>query len=293
MALQARPLVLRVNEMDGLESTRGDLKGTGGTFLNIAHRGDSSRAPENTLAAFEAGVEAGASAVELDLRCTADGHVVVMHDESVDRTTDGTGQLEQLTLEQVRKLDAGGWFDERFAGEGVPTLAEVFDRMVDRVPLVLHIKEAGCGIERAVIEEVNRRGVVDRVSVSSDRRGVLESFHRLAPDLTTTWIAWFRDWRWWMWYVAGRVRRLQARRVAPPASQVTEAMVDYFHGRGIVVRAWGVGRDETLAARLISLGVDGMTFDDPRRLTELLNTAASTAAKTAAPTAATTDKDSE
>ena len=65
MALQARPLVLRVNEMDGLEPARGDLSGTGGTFLNIAHRGDSSRAPENTLAAFEAGVEAGASAVGL------------------------------------------------------------------------------------------------------------------------------------------------------------------------------------------------------------------------------------
>jgi len=258
-------------------------------FLNMAHRGDSSRAPENTLAAFEAGVEAGASAIELDLRCTADGHVVAMHDESVDRTTDGTGAIQQLTLEQVRKLDAGGWFDERFAGEGVPTLAEVFDQLVDRVPLVLHVKEDRCGIERAVVEEVNRRGAVDRVTVSSDKRGVLESIHRMAPDLATTWIAWFRDWRWWMWYVAGKVRRLQARRVAPPASQVTEAMVDYFQSRGIVVRAWGVGRDESLAARLISLGVDGMTFDDPLRLTELLNTAAPTAASTAA----STDKDSE
>ncbi|GIS59032.1 MAG: hypothetical protein CM1200mP2_12570 [Planctomycetaceae bacterium] len=86
----------------------------------------------------------------------------------------------------------------------------------------------------------------------------------MAPGVTTTWIAWFRDWRWWMWYVAGRVRQLQADRVAPPAGQVTEAMVRYFHSRGIVVRAWGVGRDESLASRMISLGVDGMTFDDPR-----------------------------
>ena len=84
-------------------------------FLNIAHRGDSTNAPENTLAAFEAAIDAGATAVELDLRCTADGHVVVIHDRTVDRTTDGDGAVENLDLNQVRGLDAGGWFDERFA----------------------------------------------------------------------------------------------------------------------------------------------------------------------------------
>ncbi len=245
-------------------------------FLNIAHRGDSTNAPENTLSAFESAIEAGASAVELDIRCTADGHVVVMHDRTVDRTTDGEGAVGRLSLEQVRGLDAGRWFDERFAGETVPTLGEIFDRLVQRVPLVLHVKDAGCGIERAVAGEVESRGVADRVTVSSDHRGVLESIRRLAPDVTTTWIAWFRDWRWWMWYVAGRVRRLRAERVAPPAEQVTGKMVRYFHSRGIEVRAWGVGRDESLASRLISMGVDGMTFDDPRRLAELLDTAAST-----------------
>ncbi len=242
-------------------------------FLNIAHRGDSTNAPENTLAAFEAAIVAGATAVELDLRCTADGHVVVMHDRTVDRTTDGDGAVENLDLNQVRGLDAGGWFDERFAGEAVPTLEETFDRLVERVPLVLHVKEAGRGIERAVAEQVLARGVADRVTVSSDHREVLELMRRLAPEVTTTWIAWFRDWRWWMWYVAGKVRRLGARRVAPPAERVTGAMVEYFHGHGIAVRAWGVGRDESLAARLISLGVEGMTFDDPRRLAELINTA--------------------
>ena len=73
-------------------------------FLNIAHRGDSTNAPENTLSAFESAIEAGASAVELDIRCTADGHVVVMHDRTVDRTTDGEGAVGRLSLEQVRPL---------------------------------------------------------------------------------------------------------------------------------------------------------------------------------------------
>ena len=250
-------------------------------FLNIAHRGDSVNAPENTLPAFELAIEAGATAVEMDRRCTADGHVVVLHDKSIDRSTDGTGTLADLSLEQVRRLDAGAWFDERFAGEKVPILEEVFERLVDRVPLVLHVKDAGCGIEEVVARETHRRDAVDRVTVSSDHREVLAVMQRLAPEVATTWIAWFRDWRWWMWYVAGKVRRLGAHRVSPPAKQVTGAMVEYFHGQGIAVRAWGVGRDESLARRLISLGVDGMTFDDPRRLAELLTTAAPTNRDTA------------
>ena len=135
-------------------------------------------------------------------------------------------------------------------------------------------------IEQAVADEVETRGVADRVTVSSDHRQVLESIRRLTPGVTTTWIAWFRDWRWWMWYVAGRVRQLRAERVAPPAGQVTEAMVKYLHSRGVVVRAWGVGRDESLASRMISLGVDGMTFDDHRRIAELLNAEEATTTST-------------
>ncbi len=241
-------------------------------FLNIAHRGDSVHAPENTLPAFELAIESGATAVEMDLRCTADGHVVVMHDKSIDRTTDGTGTLANLSLEHVRRLDAGAWFGEQFAGEKVPTLEEVFDRVVDRVPLVLHVKDVRSGIEEAVTREMHRRGAVDRVTVSSEHREVLALIRRLVPEVETTWIAWFRDWRWWMWYVAGKVRQLGAQRVAPPGKQVTGAMVEYFHSRGIAVRAWGVGRDERLARRLVSLGVDGLTFDEPRRLAALLDT---------------------
>ncbi len=124
--------------------------------------------------------------------------------------------------------------------------------------------------EQAVAAELIARGVADRVTVSSDHRSVLATTRELAPDAGTTWIVWFRDWRWWMWYVACRVRRLKADCVAPPGERVTEAMLEYFHDRGITVRAWGVGRDEDLAGRLIAMGVDGMTFDDPRRLSELL-----------------------
>ena len=239
------------------------------TILNIAHRGASSVAPENTFAAFEAAIAADASAVEMDLRATSDGRVVVIHDESVDRTTDGTGAVEQLTLEEIGRLDAGGWFSERFAGERVPLLEEVIERLPRRVPLVLHIKEAGRGVEQAVVRAVTAEGVEDQVTVSSSHRRVLAATRTLAPRIRTTWIAWFPAWHWWMWYIAGRVRRIEAERVAAKGSLVSSGMVRYFHDRNIAVRAWGVDRDEPLAARLIDMGVDGMTFDDPTRLWEM------------------------
>lgn len=93
----------------------------------LAHRGDLAHAPENTLPAFEQAIRKGADGVELDAKLTADGHVVVIHDSTVDRTTDGKGKVASFTLEAIRALDAGAWFDKKFAGAKVPLLEEVFE----------------------------------------------------------------------------------------------------------------------------------------------------------------------
>ncbi len=93
----------------------------------IAHRGDKTYAPENTLAAFKLAVEKGADALEFDAKLTADGQVIVIHDRTVNRTTNGTGKLSNFTLAALRELDAGVGFSEKFRGEGIPTLDEVFE----------------------------------------------------------------------------------------------------------------------------------------------------------------------
>src|SRR5688500_10380188 len=92
----------------------------------LAHRGDLSHAPENTLPAFQQAIQKGADGVELDVKLTRDGHVVVFHDMSVNRTTNGTGKLASLTLETIRNLDAGSWFHEKFKGIQVTLIDEVF-----------------------------------------------------------------------------------------------------------------------------------------------------------------------
>lgn len=156
----------------------------------IAHRGFSARAPENTLVALELGIEAGADAVEFDLHTTADGVTVLLHDSTVDRTTDGSGPIDRRTLAEVERLDAGSWFDSAFAGEPVPTLASVLASVGPRVPRVYaEIKR------NPRVEDVARlTGVVldaglllHTVFISMDWTA-LDGVRRVAPDARVGYI---------------------------------------------------------------------------------------------------------
>lgn len=139
----------------------------------IAHRGFSARAPENTLAAVRAAIELGADMVEVDVTLSADGHVVLMHDDTLDRTTDGAGAVMDLSLSELRALDAGSWFDPSFAGEPVPTLRALLELVTDRILLNIEIKReavtdvAEGGIAHKVDDLVGEHGRAEQVVVSS------------------------------------------------------------------------------------------------------------------------------
>ena len=128
--------------------------------LNIAHRGASALAPENTIAAFERAVELGADVIELDLHMSQDGELVVIHDDTLDRTTDGSGPVHHRSLGELMRLDAGRWFGEGFAGQRIPRLDEVLDRFAGKVPLALEIKAGSTffpGIEEKVVSALRER----------------------------------------------------------------------------------------------------------------------------------------
>ena len=159
--------------------------------LVIAHRGDSAHRPENTLAAFAGALEAGAALVEFDVHLTRDGEVVVIHDDTVDRTTDGRGAVRDMTLGELRRLSAGypARFGTAFAGERVPTLAETLGLLRDRAQAMIEIKpeavtaDAEGGIEAHVVEEVRRAGMEKDVAlISFDRRALLRC-RTLAPEV--------------------------------------------------------------------------------------------------------------
>lgn len=224
---------------------------------SIAHRGASAYAPENTFAAFELALEMGADAIETDLRQTADGEIVLLHDETVDRTTDGSGPVTDLTLAELRRLDAGSWFGERFAGERVPTLAETLDHFGHRTRLVLELK-APC--EGAALNQVREWGLLPNVVFTSFDLGILERLVAEEPQAACGYLtAAVQD------GLLERLTQMGLSQVCPRAEIVGERLVARAHEAGLQVRAWGV-RDEDTMQHLLDCGVDGMTVNWPDRL---------------------------
>ncbi len=239
----------------------------GGRVLGIAHRGASRYAPENTLASFRLALEHGAPAIECDVQRTRDGHLVVLHDQTVDRTTDGHGAVADHTLEELRRLDAGGWFGPEFAGERIPALEEVLDLVRGRALLKLEIKNGPTfyeGIEAQVLDALRRRELEEDVLVISFDHLSLRTARALAPRVATGVL-----------YAARLVDGPAAARAAGADalcvqwSFATEDVVAQAHGAGLGLFVWTVD-DEATARRCLARGVDGITSNDTRLLGRLL-----------------------
>lgn len=233
--------------------------------LVIAHRGNSSVAPENTLAAFEAAWRAGADAIELDVQLTADGHVVVIHDETLDATTDGTGELASTALAAVRSADAGGWFAPAFAGQRVPTFDEVLRLLVARpgTDLLLEVKGVWTVEQvRRVTEPVAAAGLVDRVVAQSFRPETVAALAEAAPELRRGLLV--------LEAQPDLVRRCAELDVVtcnPHGALLLQdpGLVDRLHAAGRQVMVWTLNEPEHWAGAL-ALGVDGIITDRPDRL---------------------------
>ncbi len=147
------------------------LRSPGSPLLRVGHRGAKGHAPENTLASFQLGMEMGVTAVETDVHLSKDGEVVLIHDHTVDRTTNGHGFVKDLTLAELKKLDAGSWFAARFAGERIPTLTELLIWAKDKVGVAIEIKNGPIyypGIAEKTIRLLREHGM--------ERQAILISF---------------------------------------------------------------------------------------------------------------------
>jgi glycerophosphoryl diester phosphodiesterase len=234
------------------------------TPIIIAHRGYSRRYPENTLRAFAAAFEAGARMIELDAALTRDGYLVVMHDATIDRTTNGQGPVNRHTLQALKKLDAGAWFHSRFAGERIPELSEVFDRFSRSGWLNVEIKShptrrpAGDFLWRRVVDLIEQKGLTDRVLVSSFDTGLLERIAQIPgpPHLAVL------SSRYDGPEVLAMCRRIGALAWHPNHRRLKEAHVEMMHAAGIRVFPYTVNSRKEVR-RLRRLEVDGLFTDDP------------------------------
>ncbi|MBM3943927.1 MAG: glycerophosphodiester phosphodiesterase [SAR202 cluster bacterium] len=222
----------------------------------IAHRGASAYAPENTLAAFDAALALGAREAEMDVHLTRDGHAAVIHDATVDRTTDGSGPVASLALAQLQALDAGTCFSPEFIGQRVPSLDEVLARYKGRLRLHIEIKPNSATLARLVADLVREHGMAADVSVISFRHGLVRLVHGYAPDISLGLLARSPDDK------TVRLALETGAAVYARAASLTGARVRRLHGKGLSVVAWDVP-DERVMARALDGGVDGIALDFP------------------------------
>jgi glycerophosphoryl diester phosphodiesterase len=231
--------------------------------LGVAHRGASLDAPENTLAAFRRALEAGVPAVECDVQRTRDGRLVVIHDQRVDRTTDGRGAVEAFTFGELRCLDAGAWFGPVFAGERVPSLDEVLDLVANRALLFLEIKHGPVfydGIEAQIAGALRRRGMEAATLVMSFDHPAVRTMRATAPDVATAII-----YRGRLADAAAAARAAGADALCPEWRLVTPEVVAHAHAAGLGVFPWTIDDEESMH-RCLAAGVDGVTSNDVRLL---------------------------
>ncbi len=237
-----------------------------GTFLRIAHRGASGRAPENTHAAFAAALEIGVDAIELDCQLTADGVPVVIHDETLERTTSGIGPVGAKRWDEIAALDAGAWRGAAFAGERVPRLADVLTQLAGRVVLNIEIKSArDVGtIEKPLVELVAAHDALPWVIFSSFHERAVRNVRAASADAALG-ILWDRR------PAAGALAladELHARCIVPSRRLVTPEVVAAAHARELGVWVWTVN-DVAEMRRLVAAGVDALFSDCPERFAEL------------------------
>jgi len=233
---------------------------------NVAHRGASGHAPENTIAAFQTAFDMKADYIEIDVQMTKDGELVVIHDNTLDRTTNGSGFVGDYTLEELKQLDAGSWFGEEYAGEQIPTFEEVLDAFRGKIGILVEVKspELYPGIEEKVADAIKERNMHkpnnNKVIIQSFNHNFVQASKSLLPsmphgvlvganwaDVTDEALAEFAAY---------------ADYFNPTIDMATPDLVERIHNAGMKTWVYTV-REPEQADYLLELGVDGIITDFP------------------------------
>ncbi|WP_017378561.1 glycerophosphodiester phosphodiesterase [Paenisporosarcina sp. TG-14] len=232
---------------------------------NIAHRGAAGYAPENTIAAFDKAIEMKADYIEMDIQRTKDGELVIIHDTSVDRTTDGTGYIRDLNYNELRDLDAGSWKGTEFAGEKIPTFDEVLDKYHGKIGILLELKapELYPGIEESITQELKDRNL----DKPQNQKMILQSFNfesmkkmnTLLPNVPIGVLTWSKA------HTTPQALKefsAYADYFNPSYGLINEELVNLVHSLGMKIQSWTV-RSQASADFLLEMKVDGIITDYP------------------------------
>lgn len=235
----------------------------------IAHRGFSGRYPENTLRSFREALKLPVGAVELDVRRTKDGVLVVIHDETVDRTTNGKGRVRDLTWEEIKSLDAGSWKGSEFAGERIPRLEEALELINGQKVVFLEIKEPDTSEQ--VIDALRQLDAFSWVKIGSFYPQAIARAKKLAPEISSSLIGSARVGASDETFAAFVKEALScgANSITVNYAGLTPERILYCHQRCIFVGTWTVN-DAEIARRMVAMGVDAIASDFPDMVLSVL-----------------------
>ena len=227
----------------------------------IAHRGASGYAPENTMAAFSKAIEMGAEGIELDVHLSRDRSLIVMHDEYVNRTSNGNGLIRDMTLRELKKLDCGSWYGEEFSGSQIPTLEEVLELLKNWDGILnIEIKDGSDfypGIEKKVINTIRMFYFEEKVIFSSFNHYSIRDIKSNASYLKAGLLYGEKLYEPWNY-----ARSVGAEALHPPFYLVDENLMNCCRTNNITVNTWTVN-EECEMRKLVKFGVDGIITNYP------------------------------
>lgn len=251
------------------------LRAPGAPPLVYAHRGGAALRPENTVVAFDHGLSFGADGLELDVHLSRDGVVVVHHDETLERTTNGRGRLSSCTVDELERLDAGYWFQPEGPGPeypfraqdiGIPRLSTIL-RRYSSIPLIIELKSANPELAERTIAEVRAADAIDRVVLGSFYWRALHYARGGEPRIRTgssreeTRLALYKSYVRWP-ITRAPFHEFQVPEAVGSTTVVTPRFIEHAHRAGLPVKVWTVD-DRHDMRRLITWGVDGLISDRP------------------------------
>jgi len=233
----------------------------------IAHRGASAITPENTIVSFLEAVKAGSDIIEFDAHLSRDNEVIIIHDNTVNRTTDGLGKIRDLTLPEIKKLDAGSWFSAEFEGERIPTLDELLQKDFNGVKLNIELKGALKEYEQfpeIVIKKIRKYDAVNRVVITSFNTDFLKRVMVLDAEIPFGIISNFKIRNHWEISL-----KKNASQINPLWYFVNKTFVKKAHKYDVRVYPWTINR-KYIVLWLLKMGIDGMITDHPEKLIKIL-----------------------
>ena len=229
----------------------------------IAHRGAEAYAPENTFASFDLAIRLRSDGIETDVQKTSDGQLVLFHDLTLERTTNGSGVLQEKTWQEIKDLDAGSWFNKKFSNERIPLLKDYLERFGYKTHTDIEIKQEG--IEDDVLDLVRKNDLLGEVTFTSFYFETIANIKKKEKNARVGWL--IND------FTEVTIQKtLDAKmdQISPPAVSLSKELVAVCHSYGLFIRVWGATNDK-LIRHAIDMGADGMTVATPDFLNRLLN----------------------